>query len=152
MIDRVTFEQTTYNDLPYKFEAGTPNITGAVGLGAAIEYLEELGPTGIEAHERAVLEYATDALADIQGVHVIGEAPSKVAVISFVMDAAHANDIGEILDQHGVAIRTGHHCAQPVMDRFGVPATARLSLGLYNTRDDIDALLRGLHAVKKFFA
>jgi len=152
MIDRVTFEQTTYNDLPYKFEAGTPNIAGAVGLGAAIEYLEELGPTGIEAHERAVLEYATDALADIQGVHVIGEAPSKVAVISFVMDAAHANDIGEILDQHGVAIRTGHHCAQPVMDRFGVPATARLSLGLYNTRDDIDALLRGLHAVKKFFA
>jgi len=152
MIDRVTFERTTYNDLPYKFEAGTPNIAGVIGLGAALEYLERLGPLGIEAHERAVLEYAADALGDIRGLRIIGEAPSKVAVVSFVMDGAHPNDIGEILDQHGVAIRTGHHCAQPVMDRFEVPATARASLGLYNTRADIDALLRGLHAVKKLLS
>ncbi|NOY92515.1 MAG: cysteine desulfurase [Deltaproteobacteria bacterium] len=152
MIDRVTFERTTYNDLPYKFEAGTPNIAGVIGLGAALDYLQRLGPLGIEAHERAVLEYASDALGDIRGLRVVGDAPSKVAVISFVMEGAHPNDIGEILDQHGVAIRTGHHCAQPVMDRFSVPATARMSLGLYNTREDIDALLRGLHAVKKLFS
>ncbi len=152
MIRSVTFEKTTYNDLPYKFEAGTPNIAGAVGLGAAVEYVSTIGFSALEEHERALLAYGTQALCQVPGLRLIGTAPHKVAVLSFVLDCAHPHDIGTIVDREGVAIRTGHHCAQPVMERFGVPATARASLGLYNNRDDIDALVRALIVVREIFS
>ena len=152
MIRSVTFEETIYNELPYKFEAGTPNIAGAIGLGAAIDYYRSFDQTAVHAHERAVLRYATEALESVPGVRLIGTAPGKVAALSFLMDAAHPHDVGTIVDSEGVAIRTGHHCAQPVMEHFGIAATARASLGMYNTTDDIDALVRALEKVRELFA
>lgn len=151
MIRSVTFEETIYNDLPYKFEAGTPNIAGAIGLGEAIDYFTSLDPEAVHRHEAAVLRYGTEALESIPGVRLIGTAPDKITVLSFLMEAAHPHDIGTIVDAEGVAIRTGHHCAQPVMERFGVAATARASLGVYNTTEDIDALVRALHQVRELF-
>ena len=151
MIRSVTFEKTTYNTLPYKFEAGTPDIAGAIGLAAALDYISALGLDRIAAHERDVLAYGTAALAALPGLRLIGTAPEKASVLSFVMDGVHPHDIGTVVDQEGVAIRTGHHCAQPVMDRLGVPATARASLALYNTRDDIDALVLALRKVHELF-
>jgi cysteine desulfurase/selenocysteine lyase len=152
MIRSVTFEETIYNDLPYKFEAGTPNIAGAIGLGAAIDYFTSFDGQAVHAHENAVLRYATDALESVPGVRLIGTAPGKVAALSFLMDVAHPHDIGTIVDSEGVAIRTGHHCAQPVMEHFGIAATARASLGMYNTTDDIDALVGALRKVQELFA
>lgn len=151
MITSVTFEKTTYNEIPYKFEAGTPAIADVIGLGAAVDYLTMLGMDHIEAHERRLLEYGTRQLEAIEGVRLIGTAPEKAGVLSFVMEGTHPHDVGTILDQYGVAIRTGHHCAQPVMDRFGLPATARASLGIYNTEAEIDALVESLAEVKKVF-
>ena len=151
MIRSVTFEETTYNDLPYKFEAGTPNIAGAIGFGAAIDYFTSFDRQAVRAHENTVLRYATEALEAVSGVRLIGTAPGKVSVLSFLMDAAHPHDIGTIVDSEGVAIRTGHHCAQPVMEHFGIAATARLSLGMYNTTDDVDALLGALRKVQEIF-
>ncbi|HEY8554671.1 MAG TPA: cysteine desulfurase [Burkholderiales bacterium] len=151
MIKAVTFEKTIYNDLPYKFEAGTPHIAGAIGLGAAIDYLVALGLDAVAAHEHELLAYATEALATIPGVRVIGTAREKAAILSFTLDGVHPHDIGTVLDHEGVAIRAGHHCAMPVMQRFGVPATARASFGLYNTREDVDALVRGLERVRELF-
>jgi cysteine desulfurase/selenocysteine lyase len=152
MISSVTFEKTLYNKLPYKFEAGTPNISGGIGLGAAIRYVNQLGMENIAAYERELLAYATEQVAAIPGVRIIGTARDKASVISFVMDDAHPHDIGTILDQQGIAIRTGHHCAQPVMQRFGIPATARASLAFYNTREEIDALVAGINKVREVFA
>ncbi len=151
MIRSVTFEKTIYNSLPYKFEAGTPNIAGGVGLGAAIDYVTGLGLANIARHEQELLAYATEAIAEVPGVRIIGTAREKAGVLSFVLEGVHPHDIGTILDREGVAVRTGHHCAQPVMKRFGVPATARASLGLYNTREEIDALVAGLLQVRKVF-
>ncbi len=147
MIASVTFEKTVYNRLPYKFEAGTPNIADTIGLGAAIEYLNHLGLDQIEQHEHDLLTYATEAVESVPGVRVVGTAKEKAGVLSFVMDTFHPHDIGTILDREGIAIRTGHHCAQPVMQRFGIPATARASFGLYNTRAEVDALVKGIHRV-----
>ena len=152
MIASVSFERSTWNVLPYKFEAGTPHIEGAIGLHAALDYIESVGFEAIGAHERDVLEYATRQIEAVDGVRLIGTAREKASVVSFVMDAAHPHDIGTIVDREGVAIRTGHHCAQPVMERFGIPATARASLAMYNTREDIDALVRALWKVRKVFA
>jgi cysteine desulfurase / selenocysteine lyase len=149
MITSVTFEKTIYNDLPYKFEAGTPNIGGGIGLGAAVDYLVELDMDAVAAHEHDLLLYATQAVQQIPGVHIIGTAPAKAGVLSFVIDGIHPHDIGSILDDEGIAIRTGHHCAQPVMKRFGVPATARASFAFYNTKEEIDALVRGIDRVKE---
>jgi cysteine desulfurase/selenocysteine lyase len=151
MISSVSFEKTTYNRLPFRFEAGTPNIAGAVGLGATIDYLNDVGMDGIAAYEEELLDYATNALREIPGLRMVGEASHKASVLSFVLDGVHPHDIGTILDQEGIAVRTGHHCAQPVMDRFGIPATARASLALYNTREDIDRLVRGLETVREVF-
>lgn len=149
MIAAVTFEKTTYNQLPYKFEAGTPNIGGVVGMGAAIDYLATIDRAAALAHEDAVLAYATERLAEVPGARVIGEAREKTGVLSFVLDGAHPHDAGTILDREGVAVRTGQHCAQPVMDRYGVTATIRASLALYNTRDDVDALIAALGRVRE---
>jgi cysteine desulfurase / selenocysteine lyase len=152
MIRSVTFEKTEFAGLPSKFEAGTPDIAGVVGMGAGIQYLADQGLEAVAAHEADLLAYATDAVSRIPGVRLIGTAPRKAGVLSFVMDDAHPHDIGTIVDVEGVAIRTGHHCAQPVMDRFGVPATARASFALYNTRADVDALVRALERVRELFA
>jgi len=152
MISSVTFEKTTYNKLPHKFEAGTPHVAGAIGLAAAIEYVSRLGMENIATYEHDLLTYATDVVSQIPGIRLIGTAREKAGVLSFVLDPIHPHDIGTILDQEGIAIRTGHHCAQPVMQRFGVPATARASLGLYNTRAEVDALAAGLQKVKEVFA
>jgi cysteine desulfurase/selenocysteine lyase len=152
MISSVTFERTTYNKLPYKFEAGTPNIAGAIGLGAAIDYLEMLGMDNIIAYEREVLDYATRRLSAIPGLRIIGTAREKAAVISFLLGDVHPHDIGTILDQQGIAIRAGHHCAQPLMQRFGIAATARASFALYNTREEVDRLAEGLEKVREVFA
>jgi cysteine desulfurase/selenocysteine lyase len=152
MISSVTFEKTSYNTLPHKFEAGTPDIAGAIGLGAALDYVSAIGLETIAVHEQELLDYATEAVSAISGVRLIGTAAQRAAVVSFVLEGVHPHDIGQVLDQEGVAIRTGHHCCQPVMDRFQVPATARASLALYNTSDDIDALVAGLHKVKELFA
>ena len=151
MIRSVTFAETIYNDLPYKFEAGTPNIAGAIGVGAAIDYLTSFDLDAVHAHENAVLRYATKELESVAGLRAIGTAPGKVASASFLMDAAHPHDIGTIVDFEGVAIRTGHHCAQPVMEHFDIAATARASLGMYNTTEDVDALVRALHKVREPF-
>jgi cysteine desulfurase/selenocysteine lyase len=151
MISSVTFEKTTYNVVPNKFEAGTPHVAGAVGLSAAIDYLSSLDREAVEAYEHELLSYATNALREISGLRIIGTAREKAGVISFVLDGVHPHDIGTIVDQEGIAIRTGHHCAQPVMDRFGVPATARASLAFYNTKEEIDALVSSLHKVKEVF-
>jgi cysteine desulfurase/selenocysteine lyase len=152
MILSVTFEKTTYNKIPYKFEAGTPDISGVIGLGAAINYVIDLGLDRIAAHEQDLLRYATESLAGIPGIRLIGTAREKASVLSFVMDGIHPHDIGTILDQEGIAIRTGHHCAQPVMERFGVPATGRASFALYNTREEVDVLVRGIERVREVFA
>ncbi|RDK03602.1 cysteine desulfurase [Paraburkholderia lacunae] len=151
MIRSVTFEKTEYNAIPWKFEAGTPNIAGAIALGAALDYVDAIGMEVIAAHEAGVLAYASGALQAIPGLRLIGTAADKASILSFVLDGVHAHDVGTILDRHGVAVRAGHHCAMPVMQRFGVPATVRASLGLYNTREDIDALLEGLAQVGEVF-
>jgi cysteine desulfurase/selenocysteine lyase len=152
MILTVGFERSTYNALPYKFEAGTPNITGVVGLGAAVDYLEALDFGAVAAHEHALLEHATTRLlAEVTGARVIGTAPRKASVLSFVVDGIHAHDLGTIVDSEGVAIRTGHHCAMPVMERFGVAATARASFAFYNNHDDIDRLMTGLKKAVEIF-
>jgi len=151
MILSVTFEKTIYNRLPYKFEAGTPDVAAAVGLGRAIDYLSELGMERVASQERELLGYATRALAAIPGLRLIGTAREKASVISFVLDDIHPHDVGTILDQEGIAIRTGHHCAQPLMERFGLDATARASFAFYNTREDVDRLVDGLAKVKELF-
>ena len=152
MISSVTFEKTTYNKLPFKFEAGTPNIAGAIALGTAIEYLNEIGMNKITAYEHELLEYATRKVSAIPGVRLIGTAKEKAGVLSFVIESIHPHDIGTILDQEGIAIRTGHHCAQPIMDRFGIPATARASFAFYNTKEEVDALANGILKVQEVFA
>jgi cysteine desulfurase/selenocysteine lyase len=144
MISSVTFEQSEWNALPYKFEAGTPNIADAIALGTAIDFIRGIGFDAIGAHESALLAYATDALSAVPGLRIIGTARRKASVVSFIMGDLHPHDIGTIVDREGVAIRTGHHCAQPVMDRFGIPATARASLAMYNTTAEIDALVTAL--------
>jgi cysteine desulfurase/selenocysteine lyase len=149
MIKSVTFEKTIYNDLPYKFEAGTPNIAGGLGLGAAIDYVRMLDLRAIGEYEQTLLMYATGALQTIPGVHIIGTARHKASVLSFVIDGIHPHDIGTILDTEGIAIRTGHHCAQPVMQRFGVAATARASFAFYNTKEEVDALVKAIYKVKE---
>jgi cysteine desulfurase/selenocysteine lyase len=151
MIASVTFEKTCYNVVPYKFEAGTPNIGGVAGFGAAIDYLTAIDREAALAHEDGVLEYATERVRGIPGARIVGEASRKTAVLSFLLDGVHPHDAGTILDAEGVAVRTGQHCAQPVMDRYGITATIRASLAIYNTREDIDALLRGLHRVREVF-
>jgi cysteine desulfurase/selenocysteine lyase len=151
MIRTVAFEQSTWNDVPYKFEAGTPDMAGAVGCAAAIEWLDKLGLDAVAAHEHAVLEYATQRLQEIPNLRLIGTAANKGGILSFVMDGPHPADIGSILDMEGVAIRTGHHCTMPLMQRFAIPGTARASIAVYNDRDDIDQLVAGLHKVNKLF-
>jgi cysteine desulfurase/selenocysteine lyase len=151
MIASVSFEKTTYNALPYKFEAGTPHIAGVIGLGVALDYLSGLGLDRVVAYERELLAYGTAALDAVPGVRIIGTAKEKASVLSFVLDGVHAHDVGTILDQAGVAVRAGHHCAMPVMQRFGVPATVRASLAFYNTREELDALVAGLHDVREIF-
>lgn len=153
MIERVSIEGSTFRHAPERFEAGTPNISGAIGLGAAFDYLDEVGWDSIASRERDVLDYATERLSEIEGLRILGpsETSRKVAVISFTMDSAHPHDIGTILDTEGVAVRAGHHCAQPLMDRFGVSGTARASFAFYNNRDDVDRLIEGIAKVKKFF-
>ncbi|MBL4894137.1 MAG: cysteine desulfurase [Emcibacter sp.] len=152
MIRSVTFEKTVYNDLPHKFEAGTPHIAGGIGFGAALDYVENLGFDNISAHEDHLLAYTLDKIQAVDGVKIIGRADNMAGLVSFTMDLAHPHDIGTILDQDGIAIRTGHHCAQPVMDFFDIPSTARLSLGLYNTELDIDRFVDGLHKVNRIFS
>ncbi len=151
MIRSVTFEKSTWADLPYKFEAGTPNIAGVVGLGAALEFVERIGLESIAAHEAGLLEYATGRAAGIAGLRIIGTAPEKAGILSFVLERIHPHDIGTILDHQGVAVRAGHHCAMPVMQRFHVPATARASFALYNTRAEVDALIGAIHKAKELF-
>jgi cysteine desulfurase/selenocysteine lyase len=151
MILSVTFEKTLYNVIPFKFEAGTPHIAGVIGLGAAIDYLDGVGLDRIAAYESGLLAYATETVSAVPGVRLIGTAKEKASIVTFVLEGVHAHDIGTILDQEGIAIRTGHHCAQPVLQRFGVPATARASLAFYNTRGEIDALVRGIRKVTELF-
>jgi cysteine desulfurase/selenocysteine lyase len=151
MISVVTFEKTFYNGLPAKFEAGTPNITGVVGLGAAVDYLEALDWPAAVAHENELLRYGTERIAAIPGVTIVGTAAQKASVLSFLIDGIHPHDVGTILDRHGVAVRAGHHCAQPVMQRFAVPATTRASFAFYNNRDDVDALERGIRKTIEVF-
>ena len=152
MIASVTFEKTLYNVVPYKFEAGTPNIAGVVGFGAAVDYLMAIDRDAALAHEDAVLAYATERVRDIRGARIIGEARHKTGVLSFVLEGVHPHDAGTILDHEGVAVRTGQHCAQPIMDRYGITATIRASLGIYNTREEIDVLMRALERVREVFA
>lgn len=151
MIRTVTFEKTTYNEVPYKFEAGTPNIAGGIGMGAALDYVTNLGLDRIAAYEHELLVYGTQLLSRIPGLRMIGTAREKAAVLSFVIDGIHPHDIGTVLDRMGIAVRTGHHCAQPVMDWFGIPATTRASLAFYNTTSELDALADGLRKVKEVF-
>jgi cysteine desulfurase / selenocysteine lyase len=151
MIGRVTFERTTFADLPYKFEAGTPHIAGAIGLAAALDYLTTIGLERVGAYEEALLSYATDALSEVPGLRLMGTAPAKASVLSFVLGDVHPHDVGTILDREGVAVRAGHHCCQPLMARLGVPATARASLALYNTHEDVDALVAALRTVQEVF-
>ncbi|HLJ96646.1 MAG TPA: cysteine desulfurase [Gemmataceae bacterium] len=152
MISSVTFAKTTYNTLPYKFEAGTPHIAGAVGLRAALEYVRTIGLDVVAAHEQQLLAYVTQTISDVPGVRLVGTARERAGVVSFVLEGVHPHDLGQILDQEGVAIRTGHHCCQPIMDRFHLPATARASFAVYNTKEDVDALVAGLYKAKEMFA
>jgi cysteine desulfurase / selenocysteine lyase len=152
MILTVSFSGTTFNTLPHKFEAGTPNITGAIGLGAAIEYLDRINFEALAAHEHALLKYASSKLVRIPGLRFIGAAKEKASVLSFVIDGIHAHDLGTIVDQEGVAIRTGHHCAMPVMEYFEVAATARASFAFYNTQQDVDQLIVGVHRALEIFS
>lgn len=151
MIKSVTFEKTIYNDLPYKFEAGTPNIAGATALGAAVDYINKIGIDNVYDHEQDLLAYATEALLSVDGLRMIGAAKNKSAVISFMLEDVHPHDIGTIIDSEGVAIRTGHHCTQPVMQRFGIPATARASFAMYNTKNEVDVLIESIEKAKKIF-
>ncbi len=151
MIRSVSFEETTYNILPYKFEAGTPNIAGVIGLGAAIDYVSSIGFDALVSHEQALLSYATPLLAAIPGLRIIGNAREKTGILSFVLEGVHPHDIGTILDREGVAIRTGHHCTMPLMERFGVPATARASFALYNTRQEVDTLVAAVYKAQEVF-
>lgn len=151
MIRTVSFEGSTWNELPYKFEAGTPHIAGGIGLGVALDYVTAIGIEAIAAHEHDLLDYATGLVSEIPGLKLVGTAREKSGIVSFVMDHVHPHDIGTILDHQGVAIRAGHHCAMPVMDRFHIPGTARASFALYNTREDVDALVAGIHKVKELF-
>jgi cysteine desulfurase/selenocysteine lyase len=151
MISSVSFEKTTWNVLPYKFEAGTPDNAGAIGLGAAVDYLTKVGIAGVTAHEEELLDHATRSLSALPGLTIVGTAAQKIGVLSFTLDGIHPHDVGTVLDQEGIAIRTGHHCAQPVMEFFGIPATARASLALYNTRAEIDALAEGIRKVQRMF-
>jgi cysteine desulfurase/selenocysteine lyase len=151
MIGRVTFERTTFADLPYKFEAGTPHIAGAIGLAAALDYLTAIGVERVASYEEALLSYATGALSEVPGLRLTGTAAAKASVLSFVLGDVHPHDVGTILDREGVAVRAGHHCCQPLMARLGVPATARASLALYNTREDVDALVAALRTVQEVF-
>ena len=152
MIRIVRFDRTTYNDLPHKFEAGTPDIAGAVGLGAAVDYLDQVGLPAIQEYEHGLLAYLMDQLATVKGLRLVGTARHKAGVQSFVMEGIHPHDLGTIVDQEGVAIRTGHHCAMPVMERFDLPATARASLAFYNTREDVDALVKALGKARQVLA
>jgi cysteine desulfurase/selenocysteine lyase len=152
MILSVTFERTTYNQLPYKFEAGTPHIAGAVGLGAALDWMAGLDQEGALRHERDLLSFGTEVLSRIPGLRLVGTAPEKAGVLSFLLGDVHPHDVGTVLDREGIAIRTGHHCAQPLMQRYGLAATARASLGIYNTRADLEALAAGLEKVRRLFA
>ncbi|MGB7264656.1 MAG: cysteine desulfurase [Terracidiphilus sp.] len=152
MISSVTFEKTTYNVVPYKFEAGTPDIAGAIGLGVALEYVMGLGMERVAAHGQDLLAYATEKVGAIDGVRLIGTAPCRAGVLSFVLEGVHPHDLGTILDQEGIAIRTGHHCAPPVMDRFQIPATARASFAVYNTKEEVDALVEGIRKAHEVFA
>jgi len=152
MIRSVTFAKTTYNDLPFKFEAGTPDIAGAIALGAALNYIGNLGMDKIAAHESQLLAYATETVGAIPGIRLIGTARERAGVLSFLLDNVHPHDLGTILDREGIAIRTGHHCAQPVMERFGIPATARASFAVYNTKEEVDALVAGILVAREVFA
>jgi cysteine desulfurase/selenocysteine lyase len=151
MIRTVSFEKTSYETIPHRFEAGTPDIAGVCGLGAAVDYLRSFDLEAIAAHENELLSYTTDAMTEIPGLRIIGTAPQKVSVVSFVIEGVHAHDVGTVLDDQGIAVRAGHHCAQPLMERFGVAATVRASFALYNTREDVDSLIRGLHTVRELF-
>jgi cysteine desulfurase/selenocysteine lyase len=152
MIRTVTFERSTYAAIPDKFEAGTPAIASAIGLGAAIDYLNGIDRAAAHAHEQELLRYATEKISAVEGVRIIGTAREKASVLAFVIDDVHPHDVGTILDQEGIAIRAGHHCAQPVMKHFGVPATARASFAFYNTKDEVDSLVAGVHKVIEIFA
>ncbi|SRR6266404_2181495 len=152
MIATVTFEKTTYNTLPYKFEAGTPNIAGTIALGTAIDYVNQIGLDNIANYEHELLAYGTEALAQVPGLRLIGTAKEKASVFSFVLEGIHPHDVGTIIDREGIAIRTGHHCTMPLMNRLGIPATSRASLAFYNTKDEIDALVAGIYKVKEVFA
>jgi cysteine desulfurase/selenocysteine lyase len=152
MIEQVSFEKTTWNALPYKFEAGTPDIAGAIGLGAAIRYVTELGIPALKAYEDQLLRYATDAVSQIEGLRIIGTAREKASILSMVHQDVHPHDLGAALDQQGIAVRTGHHCTQPLMRRFDIPGTARASFSFYNTREEVDALVRGIHKAVQLFA
>jgi len=152
MISAVTFEKTEYNTLPYKFEAGTPHIAGGIGLGAALDYVAQVGLERAAAYEHELLDYATGKIAQIPGVRIIGTSPTKSCVLSFVMQNAHPHDVGTILDREGIAVRAGHHCAMPLMDRFGIPATIRASFAFYNTKEEVDALVSGIEKVREVFA
>jgi cysteine desulfurase/selenocysteine lyase len=152
MILSVSFEKTKYNYVPYKFEAGTPHIEGVIAFGATIDYLRKIGMDAIRAYEDMLLAHGTQVLSQVKGLRLIGTAREKAGVLSFDLEGVHPHDVGTILDQEGIAIRTGHHCAQPVMDRFGVPATARASLAFYNTKEELDALAAGLQRVREVFA
>ncbi|MBS4033069.1 MAG: cysteine desulfurase [Ignavibacterium sp.] len=151
MISKVTFEETTYNELPHKFEAGTPHISGAIGLGAAIEYIEKIGLENIARYENELLIYATEAVSDLTGLRIIGTAKEKISVLSFHFENVHPHDVGTFLDFEGVAIRTGHHCTQPLMKRFNIPATSRASFGMYNTKEEVDLLVAGLKKILEVF-
>jgi cysteine desulfurase/selenocysteine lyase len=151
MIASVTFEKSTWNELPYKFEAGTPNVAGVIALGEAIDWVGRVGLDQIAAHEHELLEYGTRLLSDLPGLRLVGTAREKAGVLSFVLDGVHPHDVGTVLDHEGIAVRTGHHCAQPVMDRYGIPATTRASLACFNTRDELDALARGIRTVQELF-
>ena len=151
MISKVTFEETTYNELPHKFEAGTPDIAGAIGLGAAIEYVTKIGIDNLKEHEKFLLEYATQKIAQVPGLRIIGTAKEKTSVLSFVLENIHPHDIGTFLDFEGVAIRTGHHCTQPLMKRFKIPATSRASFAMYNTKEEVDVLVNGLKKIIEVF-
>ncbi|NNL19721.1 MAG: cysteine desulfurase [Ignavibacteriaceae bacterium] len=151
MILKVTFEDTTYNELPHKFEAGTPDIAGAIGLGAAIDYVTKIGIENIKEHEKEILNYATEQVAKVPGLRIIGNAKEKMSVLSFVLENIHPHDIGTFLDFEGVAIRTGHHCTQPVMQRFNIPATSRASFGMYNSKEEVDVLVNGLNKIIEVF-
>jgi cysteine desulfurase/selenocysteine lyase len=151
MIERVSFDGTTYDDLPHRLEAGTPNIAGVIGLAAAIEYLENVGPDAIREYERKLTRYAMKQVGEIEGVRIIGTTENKTPVISFLVDGVHPYDAGTVLDRLGIAVRTGHHCTQPLMDRFGLPGTIRASFAFYNTMDEVDLLVEGIHRVIQVF-